>query len=94
MVGADRSTGPGAARAASHGPARGYRVVLRGELGDGFEALFEGMRLRRRAGITELTGSSIDQARLARIIELTQELGLDLIEVAAVEPADDDGADG
>ncbi|MGN8245457.1 hypothetical protein ACTHAM_002576 [Cellulomonas soli] len=84
---ADRATPPGAARAGSHGPARGYRVVLRGELGDAFAPLFDGMRLRRRAGLTELVGPSLDQAQLARVLELTQELGLDLIEVAALEPS-------
>ena len=31
---------------------RRYRLVLRGELGDSFGFLFDGMRLQRRAGLT------------------------------------------
>lgn len=66
---------------------RRYRLLVRGELGDRFAPLLDGLRLQRRAGVTELTGESIDQARLARILEELQELGLELISVEVVDEA-------
>ena len=43
-----------------------YRLVLRGELGEPFGFLFEGMQMGRVAGTTVLTGRVIDQAHLHR----------------------------
>ena len=63
---------------------RRYRLVLRGELGEPFGFLFEGMQMDRVAGTTVLTGSVIDQAHLHGLIQRTQELGLELI---SIEPA-------
>ena len=60
---------------------RRYRLVLRGELGDPFGFLFEGMKLERLAGMTVLTGQVTDQAHLLRLIEQIQELGVELISV-------------
>ncbi len=60
---------------------RSYRLVLRGELGDSFGVLFEGMRLERLAGTTVLTGDVTDQAHLLGIIERAQELGVELVSV-------------
>ena len=60
---------------------RRYRLVLRGELGDAFGILFDGMQLRRLAGMTVLTGQVTDQAHLAGPIEQIQELGAELISV-------------
>ena len=57
---------------------RRYRLVLRGELGEPFGFLFEGMRMDRVAGTTVLTGRVIDQAHLHGLIQRTQELGLEL----------------
>ena len=68
------------------GRGRTYQFVLGGELGDRFGSLFEGMSISRDGGNTVLTGPVIDQAHLAGIIGRTQELGLDLISVATVEP--------
>jgi hypothetical protein len=65
---------------------RRYRLVLRGELGEPFGFLFEGMQMDRVAGTTVLTGNVIDQAHLHGLIQRTQELGLELI---SVEPADE-----
>ena len=65
---------------------RRYRLVLRGELGEPFGFLFEGMRMDRVAGTTVLTGRVIDQAHLHGLIQRTQELGLELI---SIEPADE-----
>ena len=69
-------------------PARGrrYRLVLRGELGESFGFLFEGMQMHRAAGTTVLTGRVIDQAHLHGLIQRTQELGLELI---SIEPVDE-----
>ena len=66
-----------------------YRLVLRGELGDSFGVLFEGMQLQRLAGMTVLTGDVIDQAHLLGLIERVQELGVELV---SVNP--DRGTDG
>ena len=70
-------------------PGRRYRLVLRGELGDPFGFLFDGMRLQRLAGMTVLTGQVTDQAHLLRLIEQIQELGVELV---SVNP--DQGTDG
>jgi len=66
-----------------------YRLVLRGELGDSFGVLFEGMQLQRLAGTTVLTGDVIDQAHLLGLIERVQDLGVELV---SVNP--DRGTDG
>ena len=68
---------------------RRYRLVLRGELGDSFGFLFEGMQLRRLAGTTVLTGQVTDQAHLLGLIQQIQELGVELV---SVNP--DQGTDG
>ncbi len=60
---------------------RRYRLVLRGELGDSFGFLFEGMQLQRLAGMTMLTGQVADQAHLLGLIERIQELGVELVSV-------------
>jgi len=69
---------------------RRYRLVLRGELGEPFAFLFEGMRMERLAGTTVLTGNVIDQAHLVGLIERTQELGLELVSIG---PADEGATD-
>jgi hypothetical protein len=58
-----------------------YEIVIRGEIGDRFALLFEGMRLERAAGRTVITGPVLDQAHLLGLIERVQELGLELISV-------------
>lgn len=60
---------------------RSYRLVLRGELGDSFGVLFDGMQLQRHAGTTVLTGAVTDQAHLVGLIERVQELGVELVSV-------------
>ena len=64
---------------------RQYRLVLRGELGEPFGFLFEGMRMDRVAGTTVLTGTVIDQAHLHGLIQQTQDLGLSI----SIGPADE-----
>jgi hypothetical protein len=61
-----------------------YRLVLRGELGEQFAFLFEGMTMDLVAGNTVLTGNVIDQAQLHGLLQRTQELGFELI---SIEPA-------
>ena len=61
-----------------------YRLVLRGELGEPFGFLFQGMQMDQAAGTTVLTGRVIDQAHLHGLIQRTQELGLELI---SIQPA-------
>jgi hypothetical protein len=58
-----------------------YEFVLRGEIGDRFGLLFEGMRLERTTGHTVLTGAVHDQAQLLGLIERIQELGIELVSV-------------
>jgi len=58
-----------------------YELVLRGEIGDHFGLVFDGMRLERDRGRTVLTGDVRDQAQLHGLIERIQELGLELISV-------------
>ena len=61
-----------------------YRLVLRGELGEPFGFLFQGMQMDQVAGTTVLTGRVIDQVHLHGLIQRTQELGLELI---SIQPA-------
>ena len=63
-----------------------YRLVLRGELGEPFGFLFEGMQLDRVAGTTVLTGNVVDQAHLHGLLERIQELGLELVSVGPMDP--------
>jgi hypothetical protein len=65
---------------------RRYRLVLRGELGEPFGFLFEGMQMDRVAGTTVLTGNVIDQAHLHGLLQRIQELGLELVSIG---PADE-----
>ena len=60
---------------------RRYRLVLRGELGDSFAFLFDGMQLHSQAGMTVLSGPVADQAHLLGLIEQIQELGIELVSV-------------
>ncbi len=71
-------------------PGRRYRLVLRGELGEPFGFLFEGMQMERLAGTTVLTGTVIDQAHLHGLLERIQELGIELVSIEPVDPGADD----
>lgn len=72
---------------------RRYRLVLRGELGDSFGFLFDGMHLQRLAGVTVLTGQVTDQAHLLGLIDRIQELGVELVSVNP-DQGTDSGAAG
>ncbi len=58
-----------------------YGIVIRGEVGEPFALLFEGMRLERDRGTTLITGAVLDQAHLHGLIARVQELGLELMSV-------------
>jgi hypothetical protein len=60
---------------------KSYELVLRGEIGDHFGVLFDGMRIARAGGTTVLTGRVRDQAHLHGLIERIQELGIELVSV-------------
>ena len=64
---------------------RKYRLVVRGELGEPFGFLFEGMQMNRVAGTTVLTGTVIDQAHLHGLLQRIQELGLELVSIDPVD---------
>lgn len=68
-----------------------YELVVRGELGERFGLVFEGMRLERNRGTTVITGAVLDQAQLHGLIERVQELGLELV---SVNPLDTTGKAG
>ena len=61
-----------------------YRLVIRGEIGERFALLFEGMRLKRDRGTTVITGAVRDQAHLHGLIERVDELGLELVSLNPV----------
>jgi hypothetical protein len=65
-----------------------YELVVRGELGDRFGLLFDGMRLERDRGRTVITGAVLDQAHLHGLLERVQELGLELVSVNPLAPHD------
>jgi len=58
-----------------------YQLELRGEIGDRFAAVFDGMRIERREGNTLLTGRVADQAQLHGVLERIQELGIELVSI-------------
>jgi hypothetical protein len=60
---------------------RRYRIVVRGEIGDRFSLLLEGMQMERLDGTTVLTGDVVDQARLSSLISQIHDLGLELVAV-------------
>jgi hypothetical protein len=64
---------------------RQYRLVVRGELGEPFGFLFEGMQMDRVAGTTVLTGTVIDQTHLHGLLQRIQELGLELVSIDPVD---------
>jgi hypothetical protein len=58
-----------------------YELVIRGEIGDRFGVLFDGMRLERDRGTTVISGEVRDQAHLHGLIERVDDLGLELVSV-------------
>lgn len=71
-----------------HAPGSEYELVVRGEVGDRFGLVFDGMRLERDRGTTRITGAVRDQAQLFGLIDRVQELGLELVSVNPLAPHD------
>jgi hypothetical protein len=63
-----------------------YQLVIRGELGERYGYLFEGMQMECTGGTTVLVGRVDDQAQLFGLIERIEELGLQLVSVQQVAP--------
>ncbi|HEY7178635.1 MAG TPA: hypothetical protein VH305_05630 [Gaiella sp.] len=61
-----------------------YQLVVRGELDERYAHLFEGVQMQRTDGMTVLTGSVRDQAKLYGLLERIEELGLALLSVQQV----------
>ena len=66
-------------------PARTYRLVLEGELGDDLEHAFHGMVLTRADGWMALTGHVRDQAELHGVLQRVSDFGLILLEARAID---------
>jgi hypothetical protein len=69
-----------------------YELVVKGEIGDRFGVMFEGMRLHRVSGTTVLVGPVRDQAQLHGLIDRIQELGIERVSVNPTERTPDDAA--
>jgi hypothetical protein len=57
---------------------RDIRIVVRGTLGERFEAFFAGLTVARRSGATVLAGEIADRSELHRLLARIRDLGLDL----------------
>ena len=55
-----------------------YRVIVDGELGARYASAFEGMTISAHDGMTEITGSIIDQSHLQGLLGRIASLGLKL----------------
>ena len=66
-----------------------YQLVIRGEVGDRFAVLFDGMRFTRSDGLTTLTGRVADQAQLLGLVERAQELGFEILSLKQLSGAGD-----
>jgi hypothetical protein len=64
---------------------RTYRLIVEGELSEGLEHAFGGMRLTRAEGSTALTGNVRDQAELQGLLQRVSDLGLTLLEARAID---------
>jgi len=62
-----------------------YRLVVDGELGARYASAFEGMTICAHHGMTEITGSIIDQSHLQGLIQRIAGLGLSLRSVTPLE---------
>lgn len=61
------------------------RIKVRGRLSDRLAAAFDGVRLVRRSGATELVGEVVDQTQLYGLLARIRDLGLELESVSVVD---------
>jgi hypothetical protein len=65
--------------------AHDYCLVVEGELGARYASAFEGMTISAHDGMTEITGSVIDQSHLHGLLERIAGLGLRLRSLTPVD---------
>ena len=71
-------------------PPHNYHLVIKGELGARYASAFEGMAVRARDGMTDISGPITDASHLQGLLERIASLGLTLHSVTPVEA--DNGA--
>ncbi len=64
-----------------------FQIVVEGELGERYASAFEGMTVHAHDGLTDLTGSIVDQAHMQGLLARIADLGL---AVHSLTPLDDD----
>lgn len=64
-----------------------YQIVVDGELGARYASAFEGMTVCAYDGMTEITGSIIDQSHLHGLLERIASLGLTLRSLTTLDTA-------
>ena len=59
----------------------GYRIIVRGRLGERFASVFDGLAVEPKDGETVIAGDVLDQAQLHGILERIRDFGLELVRV-------------
>ena len=70
-------------------PRMSCTIVVAGELGDQFEAAFDGLSLVRTPGVTKLRGEVADQSALQGVLRQVANLGLEIVSVWTHPISDD-----
>jgi hypothetical protein len=71
-----------------------YRIVVQGQLGPQWADWFAGFTLSwQEPGQTVLVGTVVDQAALFGLLNTIRDLGLSLVEVLLLPPAESGAAD-
>jgi hypothetical protein len=65
--------------------AQQYRLIVDGELGARYASAFEGMAISAHDGMTEITGSVVDQSHLQGLIGRIADLGLRLRSITPLD---------
>jgi hypothetical protein len=61
------------------------RIRVRGRPSERLAAAFDGLRLVRRSGATELVGEVVDQTQLYGLLARIRDLGLELESVSVID---------
>jgi hypothetical protein len=67
----------------------GYEIRIRGRITKSFQAAFDDLTITMNPVETVIRGQAIDQAALYGILERIQALGLELVEIRRIPPAQD-----